>query len=174
MTFVFVALAVVGLLFLVFSTLVGDHADAGDADHGPGFFSPRTLGVFLTAFGAVGAVSSLYLPPGGPRGLVASLLGVLSGLLLSALYLLAMRMVYTQEASSLVGDQELVGAEGRVTVAIPRDGVGEVTCPVGGQTTRRMARAVGGQAMAEGAAVRITHVYGATVVVEPAPGGPRQ
>lgn len=173
MTLVFVALALVGLLFLVFSMFVGHDVDAGDLDghHGPGFFSLRTMGVFLTAFGAVGAVSVLNLPPGGSRGLISSVFGVLSGIVLSALYLLAMRMIYTQEASSLVGDRELMGVEGRVTVAIPVDGVGEVSCPVGGQTTRRMARAAGRQAIAEGAVVRIKDVYGATVVVEPSRGG---
>jgi hypothetical protein len=42
-----------------------------------------------------------------------------------------------------------------------------VTCQVGSQATRRMARAAGARAIPEGARVRVTDVYGATVVVEP-------
>jgi hypothetical protein len=44
---------------------------------------------------------------------------------LSAVYLLAMRLIQSQEASSLVTDKDLVGLEGRVSVPIPPDGVGE-------------------------------------------------
>ncbi|HEV8307728.1 MAG TPA: NfeD family protein [Methylomirabilota bacterium] len=161
----------VGLLFLAVSVLVGHdldlHADIDAGGHG--YLSPRIVGVFLTGFGAVGAVASLYLPAREGRALIASFLGVLSGIVLSGIYLVAMRLIHSQEASSLVGDQDLVGIEGRVTVAIPADGVGEVTCPIGGQTTRRMARTFGSRAIAEGAVVRIKDVYGATVVVEPVP-----
>jgi len=38
-----------------------------------------------------------------------------------------------------------------VTVPIPPDGVGEVACAVGGQTTRRMARAAAARTVPEGA-----------------------
>jgi membrane protein implicated in regulation of membrane protease activity len=81
-------------------------------------------------------------------------------------YLLAMRLIQSQEASSLVTDKDLVGLEGRVSVSIPPDGVGEVACAVGGQMTRRMARTQGRQAVPEGSRVKIMDVYGATVVVE--------
>ena len=90
-----------------------------------------------------------------------------SGVLLSGIYLAAMRLIQSQEASSLVVDRELVGLEGHVTVPIPENRVGEIACPVGGQTTRRMARAAGPLGVPEGARVRIKDVYGATVVVEP-------
>lgn len=169
MILVFLALGGVGLLLLVISLFSGHDLDV-DADvHGgaPGVLSLRTLGVFLTGFGAVGAAAALYLPVGGAKGLVASVLGAGSGVALSGIYLVAMRLIQSQEASSLVGDRELIGLEGHVTVPIPEHGVGEVACPVGSQTTRRMARAAGPQAVPEGARVRIKDVYGATVIVEP-------
>jgi membrane protein implicated in regulation of membrane protease activity len=173
MILVFLSLGVVGLLLLALSVFSGYDLDA-DADVHPGvagLLSTRTLGVFLTGFGAVGAAAALYLPPGGSKALIASTLGVASGGVLTGVYLLAMRLIQSQEASSLVGDRELVGLEGHVTVPIPADGVGEVTCAVGGQTTRRMARAASGQAVPEGARVRITDVYGATVIVDRAGSG---
>jgi membrane protein implicated in regulation of membrane protease activity len=165
MFLVFLALGLVGLLLLFVSVFTGHDLDL-DADvhaGAPGFLSLRTLGVFLTGFGAVGAVAGLY---GGVRPLWASTLGASSGVVLSAIYLLAMRLIQSQEASSLVTDKDLVGLEGRVSVPIPPDGVGEVTCAVGAQMTRRMARAQGRQAVAEGSRVKIMDVYGATVVVE--------
>jgi membrane protein implicated in regulation of membrane protease activity len=160
MLLVFFALGLVGLLLLALSVFTGHDLDL-DADvhaGAPGFLSLRTLGVFLTAFGAVGAVAGLY---GGARPLWASTLGASSGVALSAVYLLAMRLIQSQ-----VSDKDLVGLEGRVSVPIPPDGVGEVTCAVGGQMARRMARAQGRQAVPEGSRVKIMDVYGATVVVE--------
>ena len=170
MAFVFLALALVGLLFLAISMFGGDHdvGHDGDTGHGgPGLLSVRGLAVFLTTFGAVGGASSLYLPVRSGRGLVSSSLGLISGALMMGVYVLTMRMVYSQQASSLVGDRDLLGVEARVTVAIPENGVGEVSCHLGGQTARRMARALGPKAIPEGSAVRIKDVYGATVVVEP-------
>jgi len=166
---VFLALGMVGILFLLVS-MFGGHDLHLDADlHGgaPGFLSARTLGVFLTGFGAVGAVASLYLPAGESKGLIASVLGVLSGVVLSGIYMGAMRLIQSQEASSLVGDRDLVGLEAHVTVAIPENGVGEVTCPIGGQATRRIARAATSRLIPEGARVRVKDVMGATVIVEP-------
>lgn len=169
MILVFLALGAVGFLLLIVSLVTGHEHDFGGEIHAgpPGFFSSRVVGVFLTGFGAVGAVAALHLPAGTARGLIASTLGVLSGVVLSGIYLGAMRLIQSQEASSLVGDRELLGLEGHVTVSIPSNGVGEVACPIGGQTTRRMARAAGTQAVPEGARVRIKDVYGATVIVEP-------
>lgn len=169
MILVFLALGLVGVLFLAISMFGGHdlHLDGGIHEGAPGFLSTRTLGVFLTGFGAVGAVAAIYLPAGEAKGLIASFLGVLTGVVLSGIYLAAMHLIQSQEASSLVGDRDLVGIEGHVTVAIPENGVGEVTCAIAGQAMRRIARAVGPRAIAEGARIRIKDVLGATVIVEP-------
>ena len=64
---VFLVITGVGFLFLLVSLVFGeifDHFDAGidhDLGHGgPGFFSSRVLSVFITAFGAVGAIATYY------------------------------------------------------------------------------------------------------------------
>ena len=83
MFLVFLALGLVGLLLLAVSAF-GGHDLNVDADvHAgiPGFLSLRTLGIFLTGFGAVGAVAGLY---GGARPLWASTLGASSGVALRA------------------------------------------------------------------------------------------
>lgn len=169
MTLIFLTIGLVGLVFVLLSAF-GGHDLGHDAEpHGgaPGVFSLRALAVFLTAFGAVGAVANLSLPIERGRVLVSSALGVVSGLGMGGLYLLAMRMIHSQEASSLVEDRELLNLEGHVTVAIPAAGLGEVSCRVASQTVRRLARTAGQQAVPEGMRVRVTDVYGETVIVEP-------
>ena len=168
-TLVFLVLALVGFVFLVISMFFGHEVEAGaDADvhgGGPSFFSIRSLAVFLTSFGAVGAIANHYFPARSATALISSLLGVMGGVIMSGVYLLAMRMIYSQQASSLIEDRDLVGVEGRVTVAIPENGLGEITCAIAAQGVRRMARAR--QAISEGSIVRVKEVHGDTVVVEP-------
>jgi membrane protein implicated in regulation of membrane protease activity len=167
-TLIYLIVAGVGAIFMIVSLFFGNDGEVSaetEVGGGPGFFSLRALAVFLTAFGAIGAVAHNYFPPAKGTALISSLLGVMGGVIMSLVYVMAMRMVYSQEASSLVADRDLVGVEGRVTVAIPENGLGEVSCLIGGHVTRRMARAR--QALPEGTVVRIKEVYGDTVVVEP-------
>jgi hypothetical protein len=66
MFLVFLALGLVGLLLLAVSAFGGHDLDV-DADVHvgiPGFLSLRTLGIFLTGFGAVGTAAR---GPSGPR-----------------------------------------------------------------------------------------------------------
>jgi membrane protein implicated in regulation of membrane protease activity len=165
---VFVILAVVGLVLLLISAFFGFFGDDIEAapeveGGGPHFLSLRSIAVFLTAFGTVGAIARYYNLP----VMLSSLWGVLSGAAMSGIYIFALQMVRSQEASSLIEDRELVGLSGRVTVAIPADGFGEVSCTAKSQTTRRMARSKNRQAIAEGAIVRITELQGDVLLVEP-------
>ncbi len=162
---VFLSLALVGLFFLLISTMFGDHTDAHaevDAGHF-GFLSVRMLAVFLTAFGAVGAIARWY----EMSSLASSVWGLVAAVPLSAVYALAMRALRSQQASSLVEDGDLVGLIGRVTVTIAPGAIGEVSCTVKAQTARRMARSLGHEAIAEGSIVHVVEVQGDVVVVEP-------
>ncbi len=168
MFLMFLLLALIGAVFLIVSMFLGHDGDvSADAEvegGGPGFFSFRTFSIFLTTFGAVGAVASRYMKV--ESALISSVLGIMGGFIMSLIYVMAIRMVYSQQASSLVSDRDLVGVEGRVTVGIPENGVGEVSCTLGGQSTRRMARSRGSHAIAEGAIVRVKEVHGDIIVVE--------
>ncbi len=161
---VFAAIAIVGIVLLVASAFFADDIDAAPEVEwgGSGFLSLRSIAVFLTAFGTVGAIASLYKQP----PLASSVYGLLSGLMMSGLYVLAMRVVRSQQASSLIEDEELVGLIGRVTVPIPAEGLGEVSCQLKAQSTRRLARSKSHQAIPEGAMVRIVEMQGDVAVVE--------
>jgi membrane protein implicated in regulation of membrane protease activity len=162
---VFLSLALVGLFFLLVSAMFGDHSDTHaevDAGHF-GFLSVRMLAVFLTAFGAVGAIARWY----DMSVLASSVWGLVAAVPLSAVYTLAIKALRSQQASSLVEDSDLVGLIGRVTVTIAPGAIGEVSCTVKAQTARRMARSLGAEPIADGAIVRVAAVQGDVVVVEP-------
>ncbi len=168
---VFLSLAAIGFLFLIVALFFGglfEHFDFS-ADHdlshgGPGFFSSRILSVFITAFGGFGAVATYY----GFGVLGASGLGFLSGLFFAGLIWAFAGFLYSQQASSDLRVQEVVGHIGRVVVAIPAGGVGQVRCQLGEQMVDKIARAADSQAIPENTAVTVVEVLGDTVVVAPA------
>ncbi len=161
---IFLTLAVIGLLLLLVTAFSGHHMDLhADVDHGGGFLSVRAMAVFFTAFGTIGAIARHY-------GMVmgwSSVWGLVSGVALVGLYVGSMELVKSQQASSLIAEADLLGLTARVTVAIPADGIGEVSCTVKGQTARRMAHSRTGQPIAEGHMVRVAELQGDVCLVEP-------
>ena len=171
---VFLAISGVGFGFLLVALLFGgvfEHFEfSADADHdlghgGPGFFSTRILSVFITAFGGFGAVASYY----GFGVLGSSGVGFLSGLFFACLIWAFAGFLYSQQASSDVRVQEVVGRTARVVIAIPASGVGQVRCQLGEQMVDKIARAKDGQPIPENTAVTVLEVLGDTVVVAPLP-----
>lgn len=160
----FLSLAAIGALLLIVSAFGGHDTDFhADIDHaGFGFLSVRAFGVFFLAFGVVGAISMYYQRPWLP----SSVFGLLAGAAMVGVYAASMGLVKSQQASSLIGNAELVGQVARVTVAIPADGFGEVSCTVKTQTTRRMARSRARQAVPEGEIVRIVEAQADVVLIE--------
>lgn len=165
---VFLAIAAVGFVFLMVSLFFGEifeHFDTSldhDLDHGgPGFFSPRVMSVFVTTFGGAGAIATFY----GWSPVLASLVGFGSGVALSSLVVVFARFLYRQQASSDMRSTDLVGQPGRVVVAIPAGGVGQVRCRVGEELIDKIAQARDGTLIPENAAVKIEEVLGETVIV---------
>jgi membrane protein implicated in regulation of membrane protease activity len=163
---VFLAICAAGFLFLMVALLFGGLFDFFEADHdfdagGPGFFSTRVMAVFVTTFGGAGAVATYYgLPP-----IPAALVGLATGLVFGgAIYALA-RMLYQQQASSDVLSGDLIGAVGRVVIAIPAGGVGQVRVRLGEELMDKIARTRDGVAIPENTAVKIDEVLGETVIV---------
>jgi membrane protein implicated in regulation of membrane protease activity len=166
---IFLAIAAVGFLFLLISLVFGEifeHFDSGldsDLEHGgPGFFSTRVLSVFVTAFGGFGAIATHY----GLGPLQASGIGALSGLVLATPVFYFARFLYGQQASSDSHTQDLVGQTGRVIVAIPAGGVGQVRCRIGEELVDKIARARDDGALPEHTSVVVEEVLGETVVVK--------
>ena len=165
---VFLAISSVGFLFLLVALCFGgifEHFEF-QADHelghgGPGFFSTRILSVFVTAFGGFGAVGTYY----GLGVLGASGVGFLSGVFFAGLIWIFASFLYSQQASSDVRVQEVVGHVARVVVAIPAGGVGQVRCQLGEQMVDKIARTADGGAVPENTAVNVVEVLGDTVIV---------
>ena len=166
---VFLGIAAVGFLFLLISLVFGEVFDhlGGDfdssVDHGgPGIFSGRVMAVFITAFGGFGAVATHY----GLGPIPASGVGFASGLVFGgAIYMFA-RFLFGQQASSDVGSHDLVGQMGRVVVAIPAGGVGQIRCRLGEELVDKIARARGSDSIGENASVIVEEVLGEIVVVK--------
>jgi len=163
--FIFMALAVIGIVLVAISAFLGHDFDAHPELEvgGVGLFSLRALSIFIMTFGTVGAIVRWT----DRTPIVSSLWGLLAGVLMYGVYVAAMQLIRSQQASSLIEDRELVGLTALVTVAIPAEGLGEVTCRLKSQTTRRMARSTRRQPVAEGALVRVGELQGDVLLVEP-------
>jgi hypothetical protein len=122
------------------------------------------MAAFLTAFG-VGGVVGRYYNLSHPA---ASGVGVVAGIVMAALVYQFAKMLFLQQASSEVRVSTLVGRRGEVSVAIPADGVGQVTLVAAGERMEHIARSVGGVALPRGAAVVIKETRGDSLLVAPA------
>src|SRR5688572_32733285 len=173
---IYAAIALVGFVFLLVMLFVGelfggDHdigghdADFGHAEGdlgGPSVFSSRIMAAFITAFG-VGGVVARYYELSHPA---ASGVGILAGAVMAGLVYQFAKILYSQQASSELQMTRLVGRSAEVTVAIPSEGVGQISLNVGGERTEHVARSKDGRAVARGAQVVVTALGGDSVVVE--------
>jgi len=162
---VFLGIAGVGFFFLIVSLVFGEifHLDH-DFDHGPGFFSLRVLSVFSTAFGGFGALAVHY----GASTIMAAAIGLVGGMLFATLIWLFARFLHSQQATSEVRIQDVVGQAARVTVTIPPGGIGQVRCRIGEALVDKIARTRDGASVSENSVVTIEEVLGETVIVRAA------
>jgi membrane protein implicated in regulation of membrane protease activity len=174
---IYAAIGLVGFVFLLVMLFVGevfghDHdlgAHDGGIEHGggevgggPSVFSTRIMAAFITSFG-VGGVVARYYNLSHPA---SSGVGVATGAVMAGLVYQFAKILYSQQASSEVQMSRLVGRSAEVTVAIPANGVGQVSLNVAGERTEHVARAKDGRALSRGAQVVITALGGDSVVVE--------
>ncbi|MBI3335631.1 MAG: hypothetical protein HY001_03990 [Candidatus Portnoybacteria bacterium] len=167
---VFVTIAFAGFTILVMALLFGGDHDFGDHEvsfehdfdheaghehetdtHGPSPFSVRVISLFATAFGASGAIASYC----GYSTMGSSLIGVMSGFVIGGMGWQFMRLLWSQQASSTVSQNEMVGQVAEVTTPIPSSGVGEVSFLVRGQRFYRSARSEVGLSIEGGKTVKI-------------------
>ena len=128
---VFAVIGMAGFFFLLVSALFGgdhDHdQDAGhDHDSGPSWFSTRVISLFLTGFGATGAIARSY----GMSYPVSSGLGIVTGAAVGFAGIKLIGFFMQQQASSTVAEDEMIGIIGQVTVPIPAGGLGQVVLVV--------------------------------------------
>jgi membrane-bound ClpP family serine protease len=76
-----------------------------------------------------------------------------------------MRLIYGQQATSIVTTESAVGAIGTVTTAIGREGTGEVDLTLRGQNRTFLARSADAKPIARGRRVEVVHTAGSQLVV---------
>jgi len=164
---------VVLLVLLIAGDIGGDHDIAGHdgglgGDHGgPSIFSVRIMASFLTAFGVGGVLARYY----GLSHVAASGVGIVSGVAMSSLVFQFAKLLYSQQASSELRMQNLIGTAGEVSVAIPAGGLGQIAVSFGGERSEHVARAADGQAIVRGTAVIVTGLVADSVLVAPRTSG---
>jgi membrane protein implicated in regulation of membrane protease activity len=172
---IYAALGGGGLVLLLVMLLaggLGDHdvpiheasLDHGDLDGhgGPSPLGLRVVASFVTFFG-VGGIIGQYLGWAHPA---SSVLGIVLGLMAGTLVHRFAVLLHKQQADSHLSMADLVRHMAQVTVAIPENGVGEVSLTIGAEQTAQLARSVDGQAIPSGGEVVITAVRGGQVLVK--------
>ena len=171
---IYAGIAAFGLLLLLVLLFVGevfggDHdlghdGDIGAHDGGPSIFSIRIMAAFLTAFGAGGVIARYY----ELSHVAASGLGIVCGVVMAGIVYQFAKWLYSQQASTDLRLDRLIGASGEVSVAIPQGGVGQITVSAAGERTEHIARTSDGRPIARGVPVTVTGLGGDSLIVAPA------
>ncbi|MGE0128782.1 MAG: hypothetical protein AB7U82_11945 [Blastocatellales bacterium] len=168
---IFLILTAAGFIFLLASLLLGDlfdHLGLGvlSADAGTdsvGLLDSRVISIFLTAFGAFGAI---WMSVG--FGVVfSSLIGLAGGIVLGGLAFYFGKFLYHQQASSSISAPQLVGRIAEVTVTIQPGNLGQISCRVGEERVEKLARVRSDIVIKPGAVVLIEEVSDDAVIVSP-------
>jgi membrane-bound ClpP family serine protease len=170
---IFLCVTAAGFILLVGGSLFG-HDHDGQVDHGHdaghgaeavvSVFSVKVIGTFILGFGAGGAIAAYY----GANPLVASFIGLAVGFLMGLLMYGIMRLIYGQQATSIVTTDTAVGEIGTVTTAIGKDGTGEVDLTLRGQNRTFLARSADAMPIPKGRRVEVVHTAGSQLVVREA------
>ena len=141
----------------------GDH----DMDHGeamPSLFSMRVISLFVLGFSGISTIAHFvwqFAP------VYSSLCGLGGGVILGGFAYALVYLFSKEQASSLVCPEDYVNQAGRVSVAIPERGTGEVSVTVKEQLRSVFAVSADGRAMPEGQAVVIVSMAAGTATVKP-------
>ena len=164
---IFLAIGGLGFLFLLISLIVGDIFDAIgfdlslDTSHDFGVFDSRVIAIFLTAFGGFGAIG-ISVGWGAIGGL---LLGLLGGFIFGAIVFYFGKLLYSQQSSSSVAPEDLIGRTAQVVVNIKPDQLGQISCNIGEERVEKLARIVSGEELKAGQLVRIDSIGSDSVFV---------
>lgn len=165
----FLVIGGLGFLFLLVSLVVGDIFDALgfnfglnlDASHDFGVFDSRVIAVFLTAFGGFGLIAATL----GWGAVGGSLFGLFGGLVFGALVFYFGKLLYSQQSSSSVSNEDLIGRTAQVIVNIKPDQLGQISCLIGEEKVEKLARTRSGEELKAGQLVRIESVGSDSVIV---------
>lgn len=169
----YLILLIVGVLYAIFAFLAGMDFDlpfdlpgmdaVGDAPLAS--ISPISIAAFITAFGAIGIITSraMGLPP------LTSVIAAVVGAILVALgaHAIFFYVFVAPQASSAVKQSDLIGITAEVTAPIPATSVGEITYVAMGSRQSAQARSITGQAIARGSTVVVESITGTVLNVRP-------
>ncbi len=169
---IFAIIGGVGFIFLLVSLVLGDIFEmfGGDADLGGadgtdfGLFDSRVIAVFITAFGGFGLIAAWA----GFGTVPSSLSGLLGGVIFGGIVSAFGRFLVSQQASSSVTDDDLIGRTAQVTVSIKPGTLGQITTRIGDERVEKLARTASGDEIKPGAIVKIAAIAGDSVIVEAA------
>lgn len=187
MVWLYLLMMLVGGFALILSVLAGEITEASggvlgaidemleaigidiipDAVHeslglGPG--CGYSIAMFVTFFGAVGLAATSYFHATALQSLVAA--GSI-GLLIAIATMFVVRMVLRQQASSETQAEDYIGAQARVSVAIPTDGIGTIIATIKGRTERFGASSHDRKAIMVGSIVEVVQKEGGMCIVKP-------
>ena len=165
---IFLVIGGIGFLFLLISLILGDlfdmignHFDSNLDGHDFGLLDSRVISVFLTAFGGFGAIGTIW----GFGALISSGLGLLGGVFFGAIVFYFGKLLYSQQSTSSVTMEDLIGRTAQVTVSILPNQLGQVMFIVGEERLEKLARSVDNTEIKVGTTVRIDSFAGDSVLV---------
>lgn len=159
----------IGFVFLLASFILGDifemfgaDADVGGDGTDFGLFDSRVIAVFITAFGGFGVIGAQM----GYGAVGSSIIGLFGGAVFGGVVSAFGRFLISQQASSSVSDDDLVGRMAQVTVAIKPGELGQITAKIGDERVEKIARTMSGDEVKAGSMVKVTAIAGDSVIVE--------
>ncbi|CAN5720484.1 hypothetical protein BH24ACI2_BH24ACI2_06290 [soil metagenome] len=164
---IFLAIGGLGFLFLLISFVIGDIFEAIGFDFGLdasqdfGVFDSRVISVFLTAFGGFGAIGTTV----GYGAAGSSLFGLFGGVVFGAIVFFFGKFLFSQQSSSSVATEDLIGRTAQVIVGIKPNQLGQISCRVGEERVEKLARAISDKEIKIGEVVRIDSVNSDAVLV---------
>ena len=172
---IFLTIMIAGIIVSIGGSLFGHDHDGGidhDHDHGHdagsgneptvSVFSTKVIGTFVMGFGAGGAIAQYWWG----NLFRSSLAGILVGAFMAAIMYGAMKLLYSQQSTSLVETGSLVGSPAMVITDIDANSLGQVTVRTGLEAPTYLARATPGKHFAKGTRVVVIATSGAEVVVD--------
>lgn len=163
----FLIIAGAGFVFLLLSLVVGDLFDSFDLNHDfaggtdLGILDSRVISVFITAFGGFGAIGVQL----GLSALASSLIGLFGGAVFGGVVAAFAGFLQSQQASSAVSANQLVGRTAQVTVSIKPNQLGQIVCRIGEEKVEKLARTRNKSEIPAGEIVRIEAIAGDCVIV---------
>jgi hypothetical protein len=141
----------------------GDH-DLDHAEAMPGLFSMRVISLFVLGFSGISTIAHFvwqFAP------VYSGLCGLGGGVILGGFAYALVYLFSKEQSSSLVSAEDYINQTGRISVAIPERGTGEVSVVVKEQLRSVFAVSADGSAMPEGQAVVIASMAAGTATVRP-------